>query len=103
MCWVTRNSNRTSPECENLWVILAYDINEKRVQIIRKTCLPYLKWLQNSVFVGDITRANLDILISKLKSKMKAEEDSIQIFVLRDENLAKRISLGISKEFNNII
>ena len=86
-----------------MWVILTYDVNEKRVQVIRKTCLPYLKWLQNSVFVGEITRANLDILISKLKSKMKVEEDSIQVFILRDENLVKRISLGLSKEFSNII
>ena len=86
-----------------MWVILVYDINEKRVNAIRKTCLPYLKWLQNSVFVGDITKANLTILISELKSKMKSEEDSIQIFILRDENLAKRISLGITKEFSNII
>jgi CRISPR-associated protein Cas2 len=80
-----------------------YDINERRVNAIRKTCLPYLKWLQNSVFVGDITKANLTILISELKSKMESEEDSIQIFILRDEDLAKRISLGITKEFSNII
>lgn len=80
-----------------------YDINERRVNAIRKTCLPYLKWLQNSVFVGDITKANLTVLISELKSKMKSEEDSIQIFILRDEDLAKRISLGITKEFSNII
>ena len=98
-----QNSSHTYPECENLWIILTYDINEKRVQIIQKTCLPYLKWLQNSVFVGDITRANLYILMSKLKTKIKYEEDSVQIFILRDANLAKRISLGLSKEFSNII
>lgn len=86
-----------------MWIILTYDINEKRVQSIRKMCLPYLKWLQNSVFIGDITKANLYILISKLKSKINDTEDSVQIFVLRDENLARRITLGISKEFNNII
>lgn len=86
-----------------MWIILTYDINEKRVQSIRKMCLPYLKWLQNSIFIGDITKANLYILISKLKSKINDTEDSVQIFVLRDENLARRITLGISKEFNNII
>jgi CRISPR-associated protein Cas2 len=86
-----------------LWIILVYDINEKRVNVIRKTCLPYLKWLQNSVFIGDITKGNLEILVSKLKSKINYDEDSIQIFTLRDEILAKRISLGISKEFGNII
>ncbi len=86
-----------------MWIILVYDINEKRVNVIRKTCLPYLKWLQNSVFIGDITKGNLEILVSKLKSKINYDEDSIQIFTLRDEILAKRISLGISKEFGNII
>jgi CRISPR-associated protein Cas2 len=86
-----------------MWIILTYDIDEKRVQAIRKICLPYLKWLQNSVFIGDITKANLSILISKLESKINDEKDSIQIFVLRDEDLAKRITIGISKEFSNII
>jgi CRISPR-associated protein Cas2 len=86
-----------------MWIILTYDIEEKRVQAIRKICLPYLKWLQNSVFIGDITKANLSILISKLKSKISEEKDSIQIFVLRDENLANRITIGISKEFSNIV
>lgn len=86
-----------------MWIILTYDIDEKRVQAIRKICLPYLKWLQNSVFIGDITKANLSILISKLEGKINDEKDSIQIFVLRDEDLAKRITIGISKEFRNII
>ncbi|MCL5804667.1 MAG: CRISPR-associated endonuclease Cas2 [Candidatus Thermoplasmatota archaeon] len=86
-----------------MWIILTYDIDEKRVQAIRKICLPYLKWLQNSVFIGDITKANLSILISKLENKINDEKDSIQIFVLRDEDLAKRITIGISKEFSNII
>lgn len=86
-----------------MWIILTYDVDEKRVQVIRKICLPYLKWLQNSVFIGDITKANLYILISKLKSKIDDKKDSIQIFTLRDESLAKRIILGISIEFSNII
>ena len=86
-----------------MWIILTYDVEVKRVQIIRKTCLPYLKWVQNSVFIGEITRGNLYILISKLKSKINAEADSVQIFKIRDESLVKRITLGISKEFSNII
>lgn len=86
-----------------MWIILTYDINEKRVNVIRKTCLPYLRWLQNSVFIGDITKANFEILLSKLRSKINADEDSVQIFALREERLAKRISIGVSKEFSNII
>ncbi len=86
-----------------MWVILAYDINKKRVNEIRKICLPYLRRIQNSVFVGDITRGNLTILVSKLNRKIEKSEDSVEIFVLRDQKLAKRLSIGISKEFSNII
>ena len=86
-----------------MWIILTYDVEVKRVQIIRKTCLPYLKWVQNSVFIGEITRGNLYIFISKLKSRINVEADSVQIFKIRDESLVKRITLGISKEFSNII
>lgn len=86
-----------------MWAIVVYDINEKRVNAVRRVCLPYLKWLQNSVFIGDITKSNLSILMTKLKSKIDNNEDSVQIFVLRDENLARRYSLGLTKEFSNII
>lgn len=86
-----------------MWVILTYDVNSKRVNEIRKTCLPYLRWIQNSVFIGDITRANLTILSHKLKKKIEEDEDSIQIFILRDQKLARREIIGKSKEFNNII
>lgn len=86
-----------------MWVILCYDVGKKRVNEIRKTCLPYLRWIQNSVFIGEITKGNLSILMDRLKKKIEKSEDSIQVFVLRDQKLAKRLSLGISKEFTNII
>ncbi len=86
-----------------MWVILSYDVNKKRVNDVRKLCLPYLRWIQNSVFVGDITKANLTILTSKLNKKIEPSEDSVQIFILRDKKLAKRLTIGISKEFSNII
>lgn len=86
-----------------MWVILCYDVNKDRVNDIRKTCLPYLRWIQNSVFIGPISKGNLIILIDKLKKKIIESEDSIQVFILRDQKLVKRSSIGISKEFNNII
>lgn len=86
-----------------MWVILCYDVGKNRVEQIRKTCIPYLRWIQNSVFIGEISKGNLTILIDKLKRKIETSEDSVQVFVLRDQKLAKRVSLGISKEFSNII
>lgn len=86
-----------------MWIILCYDVGKKRVNDVRKTCLPYLRWIQNSVFVGDITKGNLTILMNKLKRKIEKSEDSVQVFILRDQRLAKRLTMGINKEFSNII
>ncbi|MGC8656959.1 MAG: CRISPR-associated endonuclease Cas2 [Thermoplasmata archaeon] len=86
-----------------MWVILSYDIDESRVNAVRKTCLPYLRWLQNSVFIGDISKGNLTILLAKLKAIIDPTSDSIEVFIFKTKNESKRISLGITKEFSNII
>ncbi|ARD84822.1 CRISPR-associated protein Cas2 [Ferroplasma acidiphilum] len=86
-----------------MWIVLTYDINEKRVNSIRKICALYLIRVQNSVFLGEIGWANLRILRDKLKDKIIESEDSIQFFILRDEKLVRRIKLGVSYEFSNII
>lgn len=86
-----------------MWIILTYDINEKRVNDVRKICRPYLKWVQKSVFMGDISWADFKILQDKLSSKIVKEEDSVLIFVSRDSKLLKKITIGVSKEFSNIV
>ncbi len=86
-----------------MWIILSYDVNEKRVNKIRKICLQYLIRVQNSVFIGNISWANLRILTDILKREILEEEDSVQFFILRDENVVKRIKMGYSYEFSNIL
>lgn len=86
-----------------MWIIVTYDINEKRVNVIRKICAQYLIRIQNSVFLGEIGWARLRILREKLEEKIIPTEDSIQFFIIRDEKLVKRIKIGVSYEFNNII
>lgn len=53
-----------------MWIILTYDINEKRVDKIRKISLQYLIRIQNSVFIGDIGWASLRILKERLKKEI---------------------------------
>ncbi len=86
-----------------MWIILAYDINEKRVNNVYKICSKYLVRVQKSVFIGEIGWANLKILKRSLEEKIILNEDSIQIFIMRDEKLVKRLKIGISYEFSNII
>ena len=57
--------------------ILVYDINEKRVTKVLKTCRKYLYWVQNSVFEGEISPAKLE----KLKLDLIFLYSQIKIFV----------------------
>ena len=53
-----------------MYIILVYDIGEKRVGKMLKLCRQYLNWIQNSVFEGDITEVKLKELKYKAKQIM---------------------------------
>lgn len=83
-----------------MYVILVYDIGERRVVKMLKLCRQYLNWIQNSVFEGEITEVKLKELLSVAKKIMKEEEDSIIIFKSRDEKWLEKEILG--KEKNSL-
>ena len=87
-----------------MYVILIYDIEEKRVGKILKTCRMFLNWVQNSVFEGEITDANLMLLKRKLQKKIVPERDSVIIYEFRTTKFMKREILGQEKQkLDNII
>lgn len=87
-----------------MYVILVYDINEKRVGKILKLCRKYLNWIQNSVFEGTITEVKLKELLSRAKNIMDEETDSIIIFKSADEKwLDKQIIGSERSSIDNII
>ncbi len=86
-----------------MWIILTYDINEKRVNKVKNICSKYLIRIQNSVFLGEIGWANFRILKEELKSIIVESEDSVEFFIFRDKKIIKRNHLGITLEFSNII
>lgn len=83
-----------------MYVILVYDIGERRVAKMLKLCRQYLNWIQNSVFEGEITEVKLKELLSMARKIMKEEEDSIIIFKSRDEKWLEKEILG--KEKNSL-
>lgn len=83
-----------------MYVILVYDIGEKRVGKMLKHCRKYLNWIQNSVFEGDITEVKLKEMLIGAKKIMDEEHDSIILFKSRDAKwLDKQI---VGKEMMNI-
>ena len=75
-----------------MYVILVYDIGEKRVGKMLKLCRQYLNWIQNSVFEGDLTNSKLQELTIKIKSLIDTKEDSVILFTnKKDYNMSKQI------------
>ncbi|MED0674140.1 CRISPR-associated endonuclease Cas2 [Aneurinibacillus thermoaerophilus] len=80
-----------------MFVILVYDVNQKRVAKALKTCRAYLNWVQNSVFEGEMTEANFKILKMKLEKIIDTSEDSIIIYTFRSTKYSRREIMGVEK------
>lgn len=87
-----------------MYVILVYDIGEKRVGKMLKLCRKYLNWIQNSVFEGEITEVKLEELKIKAQSLMKEDIDSLILFKSRDEKWLYKEVVGYERnKLDNII
>lgn len=80
-----------------MYVILVYDVGEKRVGKILKLCRQYLSWIQNSVFEGEITEVKLKELLIRSKAIIKREEDSIIVFKSRGEKWLEKQVIGMER------
>jgi len=80
-----------------MYVIIVYDVNVERVSKVCYFLRQYLNWIQNSVFEGEITKAQFYEIKSKLKEMIKEEEDSIIIYRMRSEYSFFRECIGIEK------
>ncbi|MDK2821814.1 MAG: CRISPR-associated protein Cas2 [Clostridia bacterium] len=84
-------------EGELMFVILVYDVNQKRVARVLKTARKYLYWVQNSVLEGEISEANYVKLKTELSKKINKEEDSIIFYTFRTTRYSKREVMGMQK------
>ena len=80
-----------------MFIILVYDVCEKRVAKVLKTCRKYLHWVQNSVLEGEISEANFKKLKLELKRVINEKEDSVIFYILRTTKYSERETMGIKK------
>ncbi|HIE34213.1 MAG TPA: CRISPR-associated endonuclease Cas2 [Candidatus Altiarchaeales archaeon] len=87
-----------------MYVILVYDISVERVSKVCQFLRMYLNWIQNSVFEGEISRAQLKEIEIRLKDLIDPKEDSVIIYKMRTDHAFKRKVLGVEKsEHSRII
>ena len=80
-----------------MYAIITYDVNVERVNKVKKFLRRYLSWVQNSVFEGEVTRADLEEIKSGLKDIIDDNEDMIVFYILRSEKNLKKEVVGFDK------
>lgn len=80
-----------------MYVILVYDIGQKRVGKMLKLCRQYLNWIQNSVFEGEISPVRLEELLNRACLIIDEKKDSIIIFKSRDEQWLEKEIVGVEQ------
>ena len=87
-----------------MYIILVYDIEEKRVSKMLKLCRRYLHWIQNSVFEGELNPVQLKELIFEAELIMDTRKDSLIIFKTRQEKWLEKQVIGKEKnEIDNML
>ncbi|RQP11213.1 MAG: CRISPR-associated endonuclease Cas2 [Chryseobacterium sp.] len=87
-----------------MYVILVYDIEQRRTAKMLKLCRKYLNWIQNSVFEGELTEVKLKELVTAAKRIMDEERDSLIIFSSRQEKWLDKQVIGCEKnELTNLL
>ena len=64
----------------NMYLIIVYDINTKRVNKVKSCLRTYLYWIQNSVFEGEISEVKYEEMKNKLEKIIDKDEDSIIVY-----------------------
>ena len=89
-----------------MYVILVYDIqlDVKGKRVLRrvfKICKKYLHHIQNSVFEGEITKAQIEMLHAELNKYIRKDQDSIILFSSRSERWLEKKFWGIDTDFTS--
>ena len=81
----------------NMYVVIVYDINVERVNKVKSFLRQHLFWIQNSVFEGEVTESEFELIYKGLMEIIDTDVDSIIIYKLRMAELLNREVLGVEK------
>lgn len=80
-----------------MYLIIVYDIKVERVNKVKSFLRMYLYWIQNSVFEGDVTKSEYQIITEGLNKIIVEDEDSIIIYSFWTDDAFNRKVMGIEK------
>ena len=80
-----------------MFVLMSYDVGEKRGGMVLKTARRYLTWIQNSVLEGELTPASMAALKMDVHKVLDLQYDSVLFYVWRTERYMSREVLGVER------
>ena len=91
-----------------MYVVLVYDVSQeengaRRWSRIFKICKKYLTHIQNSVFEGELSKAQLAQLQKELNEYINKELDSVIIFKYRQEKWLDKEFWGRNDDLTSFI
>lgn len=101
MLLVTNHTNLLKHGGEQMFVIITYDVGEKRVGKMCKKLREYLDWTQNSVFEGEITKGQLTRCLAELKDIMDGA-DSVYLYKVENPKAIKKEVIGEDRSFDRL-
>jgi CRISPR-associated protein Cas2 len=80
-----------------MFILMFYDVGEKRVAKVLKTARRYLTWIQNSVLEGELSPAQFESLKVDVKKILKDDHDSVLLYAWRTERYMTKDILGVER------
>ena len=81
-----------------MYVLVVYDVEQKRVQKVCNLLRRYLHWVQNSAFEGELTRVQLERIKYELKRILDLDYDSVYFYIFPDFAPYRKEVLGVRKQ-----
>ena len=77
-----------------MYVLIVYDVGVERVTKAHKFLKRHLHWVQNSVFEGEATEAQIETIKAGLRRLLDDKTDSVILYTARDQRWLKREQIG---------
>ena len=87
----------------DIFVIITYDVEEKRINKVRKKLKSYMTWVQNSVFEGELTEGKLEKCLTVISKIIDKEVDSIYVYKVQIPKNIEKAIIGKEKNYDNFI
>ncbi|HWQ33378.1 MAG TPA: CRISPR-associated endonuclease Cas2 [Blastocatellia bacterium] len=80
-----------------MYVLIVYDVEVDRVTKVHKFLKRHLHWVQNSVFEGELTEAQIETVKAGLSRLVDEDYDSVLLFTAREARWLAREVIGLER------